>query len=404
MPKTRQQSTPRQAPPRAAKRPRSEATDTPEADVSASGKAVSRRSSAAGAASSSGKKQKVQAEQVGVTAIADDKENTPSGSEPRRSTRTRTARLVQEVTPGPGLIRPSRDQGGSTGRGASSSTHKKQRQSSAGRQSSQVAKRQAEAASAEPVSQSGKGADSVATSPQSIVPAVQPDGSPLQELPAQLAPGGADAQADGLPSAHDSSSQVQISAPQQHPAPFQSPEQPATLAPPCAQLSQTDLASVPPQQQQSSLQPGSPAAAALTAPSPAPGPSSAAADPIPVTDPVGGHSSQEGSRHSSGHSNDHPTALMARKHLSWDSAGPSSGPTSGVSKPPLNKGVVPQPAQLCPSSPAAADADETWWDPTDIHKVMTAIPAQWLDLLLLTCANLVRWRNVDHANIVQGSR
>ena len=373
MPKTRQQSTPQQAPPRAAKRTRTEATDTP--DVSVSVKAVSRRRSAAGAASSSGKKQKVQAEQVGVTAISNDKENTPGGSEPRRSTRTRTARLVQEVTPGPGLIRPARDQGGSTGRGASSSTHRKQRQSSAGRQYSRAAQRQAEAASAQPVSQSGKGADAVAASPQSLAPARQPDGSPLQELPAQLVDVEAAAQAGGLPSAHDSSSQVQTSPPQQHSAPLQSQEQPVSLALPCAHPSQPNLASIPPQEPQSSLRRGSPAAAALTAPSPPPGPSSAAANPIPMTDPVGEHSSQEGSRHSSGHSNDHPTALMARKHLSWDHAGASSGPTSGVGKPPLNKGAVTQPAQIGATSPAAADANETWWDPTDIHKVMTASPA-----------------------------
>ena len=375
MPKSRQQTTPRQAPHRAAKRCRSEAADTPNASASGS-KAVSRRGSAA-AASSSGKKQKVQAEQaeqVGVPASANDKENTPGGSEPRRSTRTRTARHVQEVTPGPGLVRPAKDTRGSTGRGAASSTQKKQRQTSAGRQFSTVAQGKAEAASAERASQSDKGADPVVTSPQRTAPALQPDGSPLQELTAQLVPTGANLDADALPSAHDNSSQVKILAPQETSAPYQSPEQPVSLAPPATHHSQPHLACIPPQQLQSSLEPGSPAAAALAAACPAPGPSSVAADPIPMIDPVGDHSSQEGSRHSSGHSNDHPTALMARKHLNWDSTCPSSGPTSGINKPPLNKGVT-QPAQTGPSSPAAADVDETWWDPTDMHKVTTASPA-----------------------------
>ena len=371
MPKSRQQTTPRQAPPRAAKRRRSEAADIPSASASGS-KAVSQRNSAT-AASSSGKKQKVQAEQVGVPASAHDKENTPGGSEPRRSTRTRAARLVQEVTPGPGLIRPAKDTRGSPGRGAASSTPKKQRQTSACRRSSTAAQGQTEAASAEPASQSDKGAGPVMTSPQITAPALQPGGSPLQQLPAQLVPTGASLEADGLPSAHDNSSHVEISAPQQHPAPFQSAEQPVSLPPPCTHPSQPHLACIPPQQPQSSLRLSSPAAAAVAAPSPSLGPSSAAPDPMPTTDPIGDHSSQEGSRHSSGHSNDHPTALMARKHLNWDSTGPSSGPTSGTSKPPLNKGAVTQPAQTGPSSPAAADVDETWWDPTDIHKVKNSL-------------------------------
>ena len=363
MPKSRQQTTPRQAPLRAAKRRRSEAADNPNAFASGT-KAVSQRDAAAGA-SSSGKKQKVQAEQaeqVGVPTCANDKENTPGCSELRRSTRTRTARLVQEVTPGPGLIRPAKNEDGSTGRGAASSMQKKQRQPSTGGRSSKAAQGQAKAASAEPASHSDKGADSVVTSPQRIGPAVQLNGSPLQELPTQLVPTGSTVEADGLPSPHGNSS---TSPPLQNSVPFQSPEQPVSEAPSCTHPNH-------PHPPLSSLEPGNPAAAALAAPSPAPGPFSAAADCMPVTGPVGDDSCQEGSRHSSGHSNSHSTALMARKHLSWDSAGPSSGPTSGVSKPPLNKGAVMQPAQTGPSSPAAAHADETWWDPTDAHKVITA--------------------------------
>ena len=379
MPTTRQQATSRQAPHRAAKRPRGEATDT--SDVSASGsKAVPRRRSAAGAGSSSGKKQKVQAEQAeqaGAPASGNDKENTPGDSGPRRSTRTRTARHVQEVTPGPGLIRPAKDQGGSTGRGASKSTQKKQTHSSAGKQSSSAAQGQAEGATAEPVSEPDRGTGPMATSPaEHTASAIQSDGSPLHELPAELVPTDASPSADAMPSVHPSSSQVQTSASQQpHSAPFQSPEQPVTSAPARTQPSQLSLASVPPQHPQS---PASPAAgAALAAPSPAPGPSSAAAGPVPVTDPVNEHSSQEeGSRHSSGHSNDHPAAVAACQHLSWDSAGPSSGPTLGVTKPPLNKGSVMQPAQTGLTSPGAADADETWWDPTDMHKVQSTSPAE----------------------------
>lgn len=384
MPTTRQQTTPRQAPQRAAKRPRGEATDT--SDVSASGsKAVPRRRSAAGAGSSSGKKQKVQAEQAEQAEQAGapvrvDKENTPGESGPRRSTRTRTARLVQEVTPGPGLIRPAKDQGGSTGRGASKSTQKKQRHSSAGRQSSSAVQGQAEAATAEPVSQPDREAGPGATPALHTASAILPDGSPLHEIPAELVPTGTSPKADGMPSQHPSSSQMQASASQQQPSPFQSPEQPVSLAPACTHPSQLSLAPVPPQHPQS---PASPAAAALTAPSPAPGPSSAAADPMPVTDPISQHGSQEeGSRHSSGHSNDHP-AVGACQHLGWDSAGPSSGPTAGVTKPPLNKGAV---TQIGLASPAAADGDGTWWDPTDMHKVQSTSPGESRITQLGTCS------------------
>lgn len=391
MPKSRQQTTPRQAPPRAAKRRRSEAADTPNASDSGT-KTVSRRGATA-AAGSSGKKQKVQAEQAEQVGVpANDKENTHGGSEPRRSTRTRTARLIPEVTPGPGLIRPGKDQGGSTGRGAATSTQKKHRQTSTGRRSSQAAQGQTEVASAEPAIQSDKGADPVVTSPQRTAPALQPDGSPLQELPAQLVPTGTPREADSLPSAHDKSSQVQASAPKKHSAPYQSPEQPVRLAPSCTHPSHLHNAYLDPQRLQSSLAPGG---SALAAPSPAPGPSPAAADPILATGPVGvdDHSSQEGSRHSSGHSNDHPTALMARKHLSWDSTGPSSGPISVVNKPPLNKGAVMQPAQPGPSSPAAADADEKWWDPTDIHKVITASLAQNCIISWRLAAHTIAWHD-----------
>ena len=395
MPETRQQTTPRQVPPRAAKRPRGEATDTP--DVSASGSrktTVSRHGPAAGAASSSGKKQKVQAEQaeqaeqaVEAPANANDKENTPSGSAPRRSTRTRTARLVEEVTPGPALIRQAKDHGGSTGRGAFSSTQKRRRQTSAGRQSSRAAQKQGEAANSESVSQSDKGTGPAAKSPQPMASALQPDGSPLQELPSEHVPTEAHVEACALHSVHSSSSQEQAPALQQLSVPFQSPEQPVSPPSPCTHPSQPGLTPNPRQQPQSPLKPSSPAATALAAASPAPGPSSAAAAPVLVTDPIGDYSSQEGSRHSSGHSNDHPAALVARKHLNWDSAGPSadpasggtsgptSGPTSRLTKPPLNKGAVTQPAQTGTCLPAA-DGDETWWDPTDIRKVLATSPAR----------------------------
>lgn len=409
MPTTRQQTTPRQVPQRAAKRPRGEATDT--SDVSASGsKAVPLRRSAAGAGSSSGKKQKVQAEQAeqaGAPVSANDKENTPGDSGPRRSTRTRTARHVQQVTPGPGLIRAAKDQGGSTGRGASKSTQKKQRHSSTGRQSSIAAQGQGEVATAEPVSQPDRGAGPGATSAQHTASAIQPDGSPLQQLPVELVPTGASPMADGRPSVHLSSSQMQTSA-SQHLVPFQSPEQPVTSAPACTQPGQLSLESVPPQHPQS---PASPAAAALTAPSPAPGPSSTAADPMPVTDPVS--SQEEGSRHSSGHSNDHPAAVAACQHLNWDSAGPSSGPTLGVTKPPLNKGGVTQPAQMGLASAVAADGDDTWWDPTDMHKVQSTSPERCIAQLGSCSPSFVFWPLREmfnyiwltwHCSMVPGSR
>lgn len=379
MPKTRQQTTPQQAPTRAAKRPRDE-TDAPAIPASCSKRpTVARRHSAAETGTS---KQKVLAEQAAeapqaVPAGVNDKENTPSGSGPRRSSRARTARTVQEVPPGPGLTRSARKQASSIGRGPSSSTPRKGRQTSVGKQSAGAKQEQVEAATAEFASHSHRGTDSGMTFQQPSASALKP---PLQELPTQLVP--IQTPEDGLPPVSSSSSQEHPSANQQPPPPpCQSPKHPVSLPPPCIHPSEPGLPSIPPQQPHSPFQQGSPAAAAVAAPSPAPAsaPSSAAADPMLMTDPdpVGNHSSQEGSRHSSGQSNDHPTAVMARKHLNWDStgppSGPSSGPTSAVTKPPLSKGAGTQAAQAGTSAPAAADGDETWWDPTDSHKVLTAV-------------------------------
>lgn len=380
MPKTRQQTTPQQAPTRAAKRPRDE-TDAPAVSASDSKRpTVARRRSAAETGTS---KQKMLAEQAAqaqqaVPAGVNDKENTPSV--PRRSTRARTARIVQEVPPGPGLTRSARKQGSSIGRGASSSTPRKGRQTSAGKQSAAAKQVQTEAAAAEFASHSRKGIDPAMTSPQPTASALKPDGTPLQELPTELVP--IQTPEGGLPAVSSSSSQEQPSANHQLPLLCQSPEHTVSLPPPCMHPSQPGLASIHPQQPPSPFHSGSPAAAAVAATglAPAPAPSSAATVAMLVTDPdpVGNHSSQEGSRHSSGQSNDHPTTVMARKHLNWDCtgpprSGPSSGPTSAATKPPLNKGTGTQAAQAGTSVPPAADGDDTWWDPTDSHKVLPVV-------------------------------
>ena len=359
MPKTRQQSTPRQVPARAAKRSRSEAADVLDASTSASkASSTCKPVSAAAPGSSSAKKQKLQPETL--SANVDDKENTAADSQPRRSTRARTPRIVQEVTPGPGLVKPNKDQHSSVSTAATQKSGQKP-----GRQSRKSAQKQAGLVEGpEPVYCSATGIDAVAL-PLATAQGLKPDSSPLQELPAIAML--ANHKAADLPTLPSSSQQGQASALQQAPQPFHSPDQPIKLPSPCTHPDQHGLPVIPHQQPSSPQKPDSPAAPALEALCPAP----AAAQPSPHAAPAADHGSQEGSRHSSGHSNDHPIALAARKHLSWDNAGATSGPISAVSKPPLNRGAAAQaaPTSTSPPAAAAADTDESWWDPTDMQKV-----------------------------------
>lgn len=371
MPKTKQQTTPRQGPPRGAKRSHSEATENPEVSVSASkASSASKRGSAVGATSSSAKKQKVQAIQDAVPASVENKENTPSDSQPRRSTRARTARVVKEVTPGPGLVKPTKDHS-STGKAASQSTQKQRRQKSAGREASSSPQKQdkVEAMASTDQSASGTVSEAAKASPLPTASSPKADERPLQELPSDLVPTETAPNIDEVPSEPFSSPQKQPSALRQVPKPFQGPHQPISLPSPCMHPSQHGLPSIPYQQPESPHKPDSPAGPALAppGPGPAPAPSSTAADPTPQDDNASEHSSKEGSRQSSGHSNDHPIALVARKHLNWESA----GPTSGISKPPLNKAAATQLEEagtLLPSA-AAAEGDAEWWDPNDANKV-----------------------------------
>ena len=378
MPTTRKQSTPQEFSTRATKR---HATGAPAAsDAPASTDKTSSRSKrrpSVDPQSSSAKKQKVEPQQDEAPAGINNKENTPSGSQPRRSARSRTPRIVQEVTPGPSLAKSAKGCSHSTSKQATQTTQKPPASTAKAAARSNRGRAKETASAAADAQDTGtdshdKPNNADLVSSELAAQELKPQSSPSQQdLAVLIPPSGmaASGKASALPFEPFSSPQEQ--------APALSQQIPAQSSP-CTHPSQHGLPPIPHQQPQSLQKPDSPAASALVTSGPAPAAAPAAAagtctHPDAPNDP----SSQGDSRHSSGHSNDHPIALVARKHLDWDSAGPGSGPQSASSKPPLSRGI-PGTGQgeqeNAVGSAAKASGDEGWWDPTDVNKASHTNP------------------------------
>ena len=365
MPKTRQQTVPKELPARAAKRSASDNA----AKADATGASVDRTSTrpkrrpSADPQSGSAKKQKVEMSESDASAGgANNKENTPSVSHPRRGTRSRTPRLVSEVTPGSGLLRAAKGQGCSHSK-ASQSTPKQP--NSAGKAASKPVRGRPKSGAS-----TASGADDIGNKSCDLPDAaeeLQPQSSHLHSTGTEPL-----AETPELPSAPFNS------PPEELPAlsgglPSHSPAQPISIPSPGTHPSQHGLPSIPHQQPRSPLKPNSPAASALAAISSALASSPAAGLSYP--DGLHDQSSQEHSRHSSGHSNDHPTALVACKHLDWESTIPYSGSQTANSKPPLSRGLSGTAAAATHynASDVQSDKDESWWDPADPQKVCLAL-------------------------------
>ena len=364
MPKTRQQTTPRELPTRAAKRRASEASATIDG-TSASVHTTPNRPQPGPSA----KKQKVEPAQQEASDAVDNKENTASGSQPRRSARARTARVVQEVTPGPGLVKPVRSHARSNSKQVSQSAQEQPVSAS-----KQVL-RSREGASKSTALDIPDGQRTKNTSDDELsdidLEDLEPESASLpQRNTDAVASSQTSEGAAAVPSEPFSSPQDQAPA---FSDPAHIPAQLIPLPSPCTHPSDHGLAPIPHQQPESPQKPSSPAAGALATSSPAPAPTQAAATlPAPDSHALCDQSSQDHSRHSSGHSNDHPVAVLARKHLDWDSAGATSCVQSANSKPPLsrcNPGVGPNGPEAVKGSAAEANGDQGWWDPTDVHKV-----------------------------------
>ena len=363
MAKTRQQAIPRELPARAAKGRVSEASKCGAIAASAKrGATRSKRERSVDPQSASAKKQKLDAAQHDPSPGIDNKENTTSGSHPRRGTRSRTPRVTQEVTPGPGLVRSARGR-----------SHNSKQTSQCTQEQTAPADKAANTATAPAVADE-KDSTNASNDELSDIDLDDPvpSGMPLQQCDIGVAsPPEPSQRAASVPSEPFSSPQEQAPA-LSHLGESATP--PVPLQSPCTHPSQHGLPPIPHQQPQSPHKPESPPASALAPSNPASAPSQAAAIGLrPDAHALCDQSSQENSRYSSGHSNDHPVIVPARKHLEWESAGPSSGPQSASSKPPLSRAV---PGNAQAGQAAAMDSptegpndDEGWWDPTDIHKV-----------------------------------
>ena len=363
MPKTRQQTTPRELPTRAAKRRASEASATIDGTPASVHKTPNRPE-----AGPSAKKQKVEPAQQEASEAIDNKENTASSSQPRRSVRARTARVVHEVTPGPGLVKPARACSRSNSKQVS---HRAQKHpGSAGKQVLRSSKGASK--STAPDAPDGRGTKNPSDDELSDIDLddPEPESAPLLQGNTDVVASSQTSGAAAVPSEPFSSPQDQAPA---FSDPAHIPAQLIPLPSPCTHPSDHGLAPIPHQQPESPQKPSSPAAGALATSSPAPAPTQAAATlPAPDSHALCDQSSQDHSRHSSGHSNDHPVAVLARKHLDWDSAGATSCVQSANSKPPLsrcNPGVGPSGPEAVKGSAAEANGDQGWWDPTDVHKV-----------------------------------
>ena len=370
MVKTRHQATPRVASARAAKGRVSEASNSDATAASAErGSTRSKKDRSVNPQSVPAKKQKLDTTQHDPSLGLDNKENTASGSHPRRGTRSRTPRVVQEVTPGPGLVKSARGRRHSNSKQTSQCTQEQtapaDKRSARSKNSRSTATATAPAVADE--KDSTNASDDELSDTDLDDPA--PSSMPLQQRDIGVAsPSEPSRKAASVPSEPFSSPQEQAPA-LSHLG--ESARPPVPLQSPCTHPSQHGLPPIPHQQPQFPHKPDSPPASALANSSPAAAPSQAAARPDAHA--MCEERSQEDSRYSSGHSNDHPVSMPARKHLDWESAGPSSGPQSASSKPPLSR-AVPGHAQAgqgaAMGSPAEGpNGDEGWWDPTDIHKV-----------------------------------
>ncbi len=368
MAKTRQQAIPRELPARAAKGRVSEASKSGATAASAErGSIRSKRERSVDPQSASAKKQKLETAQHDPSPGLDNKENTTSRSHPRRSTRSRTPRVVQEVTPGPVLVRSARGHSHSN----SKQTSQCMQEQTAPADKTAARSQQGRSTAIAPAVADEKDSTDASIDELSDIDLDDPAPSsmPLQQRDiGVVSPPELSQKAASVPSEPFSSPQEQALALS---CLVESATQPVPLQSPCTHPSQHGLPPIPHQQPQSPHKPDSPPASALATSNPASTPSQAAA--ISLTHALCDQSSQENSRYSSGHSNDHPVSVPARKHLEWESAGPSSGPQSASSKPPLSRAVPGNAqagqAEAVGSPTEGPNGDEGWWDPTDIHKV-----------------------------------
>lgn len=390
-----------------------EDTDASAAAASTPSRTQPKRKAADAAAGSSAKKSRADLQ----PAVPPASNTTPSESGVRRSTRSRTPRVVQEISPGPALARAAK--GNSTAKKSSRGKQQQDEQqqpTSAAKSTVRSKQRRAEEAAA-PVVHSRTDANNAApaehhgTDAQAAAPIAHSNTDANNASPAEHSKTNAQAAAsvqhtDMIAHAATATSDAQgqfnnNAAPAQtvdesNPEPVTvSPQQleptqleasgdatspqaaaaplpglmqgnatPSRLIPlksPCSVPAEHGLAPIPHNLLTSPLKPDTEMADA-TEPATALGAVPAALPSLSHTDapshvPAVDHGSQEGSRHSSGHSNDHPVALAAKKHLIWDAA------DSIGSKPPA--------AQQAAEAVVQTDAmvDEGWWDPTNVNKV-----------------------------------
>lgn len=311
---------------------------------------------------------------------------TPPSSQLRRGSRSRTARQFQEVSPGPALTRAAR--AGST---AKQAAHSKQQQqqptpASAAKSTTRSNRRHVESSPhAEPTeaalpagaaaeeSAQPRGTEDHVNSCSSLLDAEQR--SPLP------------AQPEACPTADQASPQAQVGTADVAMQDAVTPCRPAELKSPCTVPQQHGLPPIPHNLPSSPIKlttdladnpaPILLATASIIPEHPAAVPAKQAAetvlDVLAARPSVSAceNSSQEGSRHSSGHSNDHQGAVHARKHLDWGAAeGSDSKPAIAQQSSMLDSHPAVAPASHSTGDAAEATAaDETWWDPSDIHKV-----------------------------------
>lgn len=338
--------------------------------VDTPGGAQSKRKAPESAGSSAKKPRK---DNQPVTPIAP--ASTPTGSGLRRSTRTRMPRSVHDVSPGPVLARSAKVTNHADKLPQSTVQSERQQQSASAAKSVTKTKRRKNSAQMEshdePAALSVD--NTVAGSQTTEAKTVLTTGSKAVARPA-LTGEAHDSAKDGIPiksqaaqpsqASPDANAASPVSLQQnelQHLPDTVTPSRPPTLKSPCTIPAEHGLPAIPHKFPTSPVKPDTEMAdAAVTA--------AAAAAPSIATLPVlADHmqsnsevqvlaaevGSQNESRQSSGHSNDHPTAVPARKHLDWDAA------ESLGSKP-----IVVQHLQA-----TEAAADESWWDPTDLKKV-----------------------------------
>lgn len=350
-----------------------------------------KRKTADSAAGSSAKKTKV-VSQSDVPAASN---TTPAGSGLRRSARSRTPRVVQEVSPGPALARTAK--ASATGKKAS---HCKQQQeqppqpTSAAKSTVRSKRRRSEAAAAIEINEAGVQA-SAATEQctQSEQAAAAGSNEQQQHLNSNTAipppsEGGAEGSSDASRQQPQLSHTVDDTSPQAAANPQHdvmqdtvTPSRPPPLKSPCTVPAEHGLPQIPHKVPASPVKPDTDMAdASEPATAAAPNALSAVPNALPaaltlnqqpdasVLVSATEQSSQEDSRQSSGLSNDHPVIVPAKKHLNWDAA------ESLTSKPPTAQQASQAVAQATDTA-----VNEAWWDPTDVNKV------KWHCMQLSTC-------------------